>query len=135
MAKEALTSTIRLEYREDRILRITILPNSRIDIEQARLNWDTAARLTGNTRVAVLVDATAEHQVTRLAQEFAAEKSQHRIAHAVVTTSTITRLITTLYVALFRPAVPLKLFGDTQSAENWLRQQLLEEEMNERQAG
>jgi hypothetical protein len=133
MAKEALTSTIRLEYREDRILRITILPNSRIDIEQARLNWETAGRLTGSTRVAVLVNATAEHQVTRLAQEFAAENSQFRVAHAVVTS--ITRLITTLYVALFRPSVPLKLFSDMSSAEGWLRQQLLEEEMNERQAG
>ena len=135
MAKEALTSTIRLEYREDRILRITILPNSRIDIEQARLNWETAGRLTGSTRVAVLVNATAEHQVTRLAQEFAAENSQFRVAHAVVTSSTITRLITTLYVALFRPSVPLKLFSDMSSAEGWLRQQLLEEEMNERKAG
>jgi hypothetical protein len=135
MAKEALTSSIRLEYNDDRILRITILPNSRIDIEQARQNWDTAARLIETDRVAVLVDATAEHQITRLAQEFAADKSQFRVAHAVVTSSTITRLLTTLYVALFRPAVPLKLFSDFQSAETWLRSQLLEDEMNERKAG
>lgn len=135
MAKEALTSTIRLEYREDRILRITILPNSRIDIQQARQNWETAARLIGNIRVAVLVDATAEHQLTRLAQEYASEQSHHRVAMAVVTQSTITRLLTTLYVAIFRPAIPVKLFSSASAAESWLNQQLLDEEMEQRIAG
>ncbi|MCU0434480.1 MAG: hypothetical protein MUC87_13585 [Bacteroidia bacterium] len=135
MAKEALTSTIRLEYREDRILRITILPNARIDIQQARQNWETAMRLIGNVRVAVLVDATAEHQITRLAQEFAAEQSHHRVAMAVITQNTITRLVTTLYVAIFRPSVPVKLFSSPSAAEGWLRQQLLDEEMEQRIAG
>lgn len=136
MAKEALTSTSHMELGTDGILRITIHQGARFEMDQVILHYETAHRIAGKHNVPVLVDARAQHTVSRKAQEYAAEQSHTRLATAVVTNSPLTRLLTNIYVSVFRPVSPLKLFSSIESAEDWLRDLMLEQEFaqNDRKA-
>jgi hypothetical protein len=130
MAKEALTATSRMELGNDGILRIVVHKGARFELEQMIVHYEVAHRLAGKYRVPVLVDASAQHSISRKAQEYAAAQSHTRLATALVANNPLTRLLTNIYISVFRPVSPLKLFSSIESAENWLRDQMLEEEFS-----
>jgi hypothetical protein len=130
MAKEALTATSRMELGNDGILRIYVLKGARFELEQMIVHYETTHRLAGNHHVPVLVDARVNHSASRKAQEYAAAQSHTRLATALVTNNPLTRLLTNIYISVFRPVSPLKLFSSIESAEDWLRDIMLEDEFS-----
>ncbi|MGL4598636.1 MAG: hypothetical protein ACRCYO_14055 [Bacteroidia bacterium] len=122
MAKEALTSTISMSFSEDKILRITIFQNAHIDLEEAKANYAASGRMTGDEAVVVLVDARNDYTVTRRAQEYASTQAHLRIGTAVISENPFSRLLTNLYMLIFRPASPVRLFLSEESALEWLEE-------------
>jgi hypothetical protein len=126
MAKEALTSTVTMSFCEDRILRITIFPNAHIDLEEAKANYAASSRMTNGEPVLALVDARNDSTVTRRAQEYASSQSHLRLATAVISENPFSRVMTNLYLLLFRPVAPVRLFLDEETALEWLEEMRIE---------
>ncbi len=122
MAKEALTSTVSMSFCEDKILRITIFQNAHIDIEEAKANYASSYRITNGEPVLVLVDARNDSTVSRRAQEYASQQTHLRIATAVISENPFTRMFTNLYMLIFRPASPIRLFTNEENALEWLEE-------------
>lgn len=124
MAKEAVLETVLMSYGEDGILRIRINEGASIGLAQAKLQYDTIQRLCGDTKVPVLVDARANYSYSKEAEEFAAQHSGRRIATAVISSNTFTAVGLNLYLSIFKPSSPYKLFSSEDSALEWLNEQM-----------
>jgi len=116
-----MTAKFWLSYGDDGILRVRICEFAEIEAEDAVLYVENFARVAGSGPSLVLVDATASHTITREAQEYIAKHLPPRIATAVVTTNAISMMFTNLYVSLFKPANPVRIFKTEEDAVEWLR--------------
>jgi hypothetical protein len=128
MIKEAILSTVWMGYGDDGILRIRMLENALVDLDNIRLQYETIARLVGDKRVPVLLDARADFNTTREAQEYLAMKSDGRIATAVLTNNPVSRALINTYITVFRPVSPYKMFTEEDKAVGWLKEMLEKEE-------
>lgn len=124
MANEAVLETVTMSYGEDGILRIKIADGAVIGLTQAKLQFETIRRLCGDVKVAVLVDATASHSVTKEAQEFAAQNAGNRIATAVINGNALSIITLNLFQRIFKPASQFKVFSNETSALIWLREKI-----------
>lgn len=122
MAKEAMTAKYWLQLGDDGILRVKIREECFVNIEDIRLFYEAYERLTGEVPVPWLVDATKSYSITREAQEYGAAQSHRRLGMAVITHSTITRIMLNAYTTMFRPKSPLRVFTDEADAIEWLKQ-------------
>jgi len=127
MAKEAVLETVTMIYGEDEILRITINKGAVIGLEQVRLQFDTIRRLCGEKKIPVLVDARADHHITREAKEFAAHSDSNRIATAVVTSNPLGSIFINFFIRVFKPHSRYKSFFGFAEAELWLNLQVQNE--------
>lgn len=124
MAKEAVLETVLMTYGDDGILRIRINDGAVIGIAQAKLQFETIRRLCGEHKIAVLVDASTSHTITKEAQEFAANNVGNRIATAVINPNPFSKLTLNLFLGIFRPATPFKMFTSEEGAMKWLREKI-----------
>lgn len=123
MAKEAVLETVLMSYGDDGILRITINEGAIINLSQAKLQVETIHRLCGDGKLMILVDARANYSITKEAQEFAAQHNSNRYATAVVSSNQFTKVALNMYLSVFKPSRPYKLFSDEDEAVNWLKEQ------------
>lgn len=124
MAKEAVLETVLMTYGDDGILRIRINEGADITLAQAKLQLDTIRRLCGDKKVPMLVDARANYTTSREAHEFSAQQEGIRLATAVISSNQFTKMSLNLYLSIFKPSTPYKLFTNEQDALVWLREQV-----------
>lgn len=124
MAKEAVLETVFMTYGDDGILRIRINDGAVIGIAQAKLQFEMIERLCGENKIAVLVDGSASHTITKEAQEFAANNVGNRIATAVVNPNPFSKLTLNLFLGIFRPATPFRMFSNEANAMKWLKEKI-----------
>jgi len=124
MAKEAVLETVLMTYGDDGVLRIRINEGAAIGLTQAKLQSETIRRLCGTGKIAVLIDASANHTVTKEAQEYSAQNVGNRIATAVIHPNPISKISLNLYLSIFRPATPYKMFSSEERALIWLKQKI-----------
>lgn len=117
-----------MSYGDDGILRIEVKEGAVIDREEVKMQNETIERLGVVIPYVALVDARASFTITKAGQELSASYSNLRIATAVVTGNPVTRMLSNAYVALFKPAHPIKLFSSVSEAEGWLKKQLIANE-------
>lgn len=122
MSKEAILSTVWMGYGDDGILRIRMLENAYIDLDNIKLQYRTIQRLAGNKRLPVLLDARASFTTSKDAYEYLSQESAKRIATAVLTTNPLSKAVINTYVTVFRPASPYKMFTDEEKAIEWLKE-------------
>ena len=123
MAKEAVLETVTMSYGEDGILLIRIEEGAAIGIRQAKLQFETIRRLCGDGKILVLIDASANHTVTKEAQEYAANNVGNRIATAVINPNPFSKISLNIYLTIFRPQTPYKMFSNEEDAREWLLEQ------------
>ncbi len=123
MAKEAVLETVIMSYGDDGILRIKINESAVIGLPQARLQFETIRRLCGEGKILVLIDATSSHTVTKEAQEFAAQNVSNRLATAVINPNPFSKISLNLFLRIFRPATPFRMFSNEENACKWLLEQ------------
>jgi hypothetical protein len=124
MAKEAVLETVLMTYGEDGILRIRINEGAIIRLSQAKLQVETIKRLCGAGKIAVLIDASAAHTVTKDAQEYSANNVGNRIATAVLNSNPISKIGLNFYLKIFRPSTPYRLFSNEENAVKWLKDKM-----------
>ncbi|TND07451.1 MAG: hypothetical protein FD123_3229 [Bacteroidetes bacterium] len=122
MAKEALTSKYSIVYGDDGILRVKPKADVIVDLEDAIIYFEACERLTEGKRVPVLLDSTDDYTVSRKAQQYSSEKSKTRLATAVVSSSSFIQFTINLYVSVFKPATPIRMFSNEEEAIAWLKQ-------------
>ena len=113
-----------MEYGDDRILRISVIGDAVIGREEVKMQMETIERLGVEMPYAVLVDARKPFTITKEGQELSASYSHLRIATAVVTHNSVTRMLSNAYISVFKPVNPIKLFSDGKEAERWLIEQM-----------
>jgi hypothetical protein len=124
MAKEAVLESVSMSFGDDGILRIRINEGAVIGLAQAKLQHETIRRMCGEGKIPVLIDSRANYAVTKEAQEYAAANSGNRIATAVVGSSPLAKISLNLYLSIFRPLTPYKLFSTEEAAIDWLKEQV-----------
>lgn len=124
MAKEAVLETVLMTYGDDGILRIRINEGAVIGLSQAKLQFETIRRLCGDVKIAVLVDATLNHTVTKEAQAYAAQNVDNRIATAVINPNPFAKITLNIFLSIFKPATPFRTFTKEESALMWLKEKM-----------
>lgn len=124
MAKEAVLESVTMLLGDDGILRIRIKEGARINLAQAKLQYETIRRMCGDEKVAVLVDAASEHSVDKDAQQWAADNTDNRIATAVISSSPVAAITLNLFITLFKPKSTFKLFREEEKAMAWLHEMM-----------
>ena len=124
MSKEAVLETVVMSYGEDGILRIKINEGAVLGLSQVKLQMETIRRICGDKKIPVMVDARLNHTTTTEAKEYAAQNVGNRIATAVVSSNPINNISVNLYITLFRPVTPYKLFANEEKALGWLHEQM-----------
>lgn len=130
MANEAVLETVVMTYGDDGILRITINEGASIGIQQTRLQLETIRRICGDAKIPVLIDARASHHVSTEAKEFTAQNVGNRIATAVISSNPLTKISVNIFVSVFRPSTPYRVFSNEAKAEKWLSEQLIKSRLS-----
>lgn len=125
MAKEAVLESVTMLLGDDGILRIRINEGAVINLAQAKLQYETILRMCGEKRIAVLVDATGNHEIEKDAQQWAADHTSNRIATAVISSKPFASITLNLFISLFKPKSTFKLFRDEEKAMEWLRDMMI----------
>ena len=117
------TSVAEMFIDDDGILQIKMLDGVHITLEKVKEYFEVSHQLTHDTKVLVMVDNTLDYSITDDAKRYASSSValKNRIATAVVTNSVINRLMGSLYIKLYKPMVPTKMFYNEETALKWLK--------------
>ena len=120
---KVITSIADMYLDEDDILRIRILPGVDVTLDRMKENYEASLRLLEGRKALVLTDATAEYKITEEAKAFAAsdEAGRSRVALAYLTASITNKLMFNLYLKIYKPVVPTRMFSSEDAALRWLR--------------
>lgn len=91
-------------------------------LETARENITSIARLAGGARLPVLVDITDCKKIDLAARKYYAgpEPAVCQRAVALVTSSTVSRVLGNFFLGVNRPRFPVRLFDSQTKALDWL---------------
>lgn len=115
------TRTSDLWLDERGILHSRSKPGAAITLDDAKAEVAAGRKATGDRRVPLLVDLTAIASITREARQYFAAQ-ELTIAQAIVTRSSVGRVIGNFFLGLNRPRFPTKLFASEEAALEWLAQ-------------
>ncbi|MEX2231081.1 MAG: STAS/SEC14 domain-containing protein [Cyclobacteriaceae bacterium] len=94
-------------------------------LELARQTLKDLRQYIGNDKVCMLIDATHTSETSREIRDFAAEELP-KIAKAIalMSRSSLGKMLANLFFKLKAQPYPVKMFDDEQEAVRWLRQYL-----------
>jgi hypothetical protein len=117
------TSVAEMFIDDDDILHIKILPNAQITIEAVKECFSVTLELLSGKKALILFDGSEKYQLTEEAKAFSASKAvtETRIAIAFVTNSISNKVMFNLYLNVYKPAVPTKMFSSQKEGLDWLK--------------
>ena len=120
---KVVTSVSEMYIDDDGILRIKILPGAKMTIDTLKEYLETSSKLLNGKKALVLVDGSADYEITEEAKAYGSSKevTDTRIAIAYVTRSISNKLMFNLYLSVYKPAVPTKMFSSENSGLKWLK--------------
>lgn len=117
------TSTSLISVTPEGLLEVKFIDNDlKIDLEEAKAQYNAAMQLVGGRQMLVLVDARESiHELTKDAKEFIAKISEKK-AEAIVVKELHQRIIATFYLKVTVTIYnhPVKVFSDRDEAVKWL---------------
>lgn len=107
------------------ILRIELLENSEIDLDESKLMQQASLKITENKKFVALVDARARLVVTKESREWGStpEAQINMLAQAILVNSIANKLVGNFIIQFHKPAAKTRLFSDEASALKWLKEQ------------
>ncbi|MDZ4665701.1 MAG: STAS/SEC14 domain-containing protein [Bacteroidota bacterium] len=117
------TNTTLISVTPEGLLEVKFIDNDlKIDLEEAKAQYNAAKQLIEGDQMLVLVDARESiHELTKEAKEFIAQVSEKK-AEAIVVKELHQRIIATFYlkatVTFYNH--PVKVFSDRNEAVKWL---------------
>lgn len=127
------TKTSIICYNPDEgFLRVSSKPDSEIELEDAKHDFEVAAKLVNNTKLPVLADS---RQVTYHSKEVRAFYASKEMADsissmAILVDSLATKIIGNFFIKSSRPHFPTKLFTDETEAVKWLAKISMDKKVN-----
>jgi len=117
------TSIAEMHIDEDGILQIKIKKGAYLTLENIKEYYAETNKLLGENKALVLFDASAEYTITEEAKAFGQteEATKNRIAIAYITNSVTNKLVFNIYVKLYKPKVPMKMFSKKENGLKWLK--------------
>ena len=109
----------------DGIVRHSFHPGARLDLAAARSNLAAIVQVSQGRRRPLVADMVSLRSVTREGRQFyAGEEAVKAVACvALVAEAPVARAIGNFYLALHSPPLPIRLFGDLESALRWASSQ------------
>ena len=110
---------------EDGILRVRLLENAEIDIDESKLMQKKSLSMTQGKKFVVLIDARAEVVVSRESREWGSteEGQKNLIAQAIVVNTLANRIVGNFIIKFHKPIAKTALFTDERNALAWLIEQ------------
>ncbi len=110
---------------EEGILRVQILDNSEIDLEESKIMQKISLQITEDKKFVTLVDARVRVVVSKESREWgsSSEGQKNMLAQAIIVDSMANRLIGNFIIQFHKPIAITKLFSDETSAIEWLKEQ------------
>lgn len=117
------TSVAEMQLDDDGILIIKILPGAKMTLVAMKEYLEVSSKLLNGKKALVLFDGSVEYDITEEAKAFGASKEVQdtRIAIAFVTKSIANSLMFNLYLNVYKPQVPTKMFSSEEGGLKWLR--------------
>lgn len=116
------TSVAEMHIDDDGILQIRFFKGTTVTLEKIKEYYRVSNDLLGGKKALVLIDASEDYTVTDEAKAYGQteEATKNRIAIAYVTGSVANRIMFNLYLKIYKPKVPLKMFTSKEAALKWL---------------
>ncbi len=120
---KVITTVAEMFIDEHGILQIKILPNAQITIESVRAYFSATLEMLSGKKALILFDGSENYFITEEAKRFGSsqEVTDTRIAIAYVTNSISNKLIFNLYMNIYKPSVPSKMFSSKKAGLEWLK--------------
>lgn len=94
-------------------------------LEEAKKVWEEFTKIVNGRKVCMLIDVTNTSESTRETREFAAlEFPKYIKAIAMISSSSLGKMLANLFFNLKTQPYPTKMFSDEESAREWLKQYL-----------
>ena len=118
---------VTINFEEENILIIKILPNASIDLDVAKAIVEAAEEISGPAMHGNIVDIRDMVFMSRDARAYFAEQSKSNVvAVAILMKSLFHNALVNLYLDISGPAIPTKSFEKDIDAIDWLRTKLSE---------
>ena len=120
---KVITSVAEMHLDEDGILRIRILPGVNVTLLAMKEYLEASDKLLNGKKALVLFDGSEEYKITEEAKAFGSAEAvaNTRIAIAYITKSITNKLMFNLYLSVYKPTVPTKMFSSAESGIKWLK--------------
>ncbi len=107
------TSVAEMHIDEDGILRIKILPGANLTLDAVKEYFEATIQLLNGKKALILFDGSVDYTITEEAKAFGSsdEVVKTRIAIAYITKSITNKLMFNLYLTVYKPLVPTKMFS------------------------
>ncbi|UCH13564.1 MAG: hypothetical protein JSV22_10670 [Bacteroidales bacterium] len=116
-----------INFEEENILIIKILPNASIDLDTAKAIVEAAEEIAGSSMHGNIVDIREMVFMSRDARQFFADQTKSNvIAIAILMKSIFHNALVNLYLDISRPGIPTKAFEKDIDAIDWLREKLIQ---------
>lgn len=127
MSETATYEKFKCRILEDGIIENTILEGQNIEVKDVLKIKERNLQLANEKPYALLIISENYSTISKEAMELSASSSfkQITVAKALLVSSLPHRLICNFYIRVNKPAIPTKIFKDTNEAMNWLRMMLL----------
>ncbi|MCK4760935.1 MAG: STAS/SEC14 domain-containing protein [Candidatus Aminicenantes bacterium] len=108
---------------EDGIIRVSITPHTRINIEQIRELTRSYKQLSGHDQNRVLFDIAGIKTSDKKTRDYGASEEAAKLlkAAAIIAVSPLAKVTGNLFIKLGKPAYHAKLFTDEEKALAWLK--------------
>lgn len=114
-----------INFEEENILIIKILPNASVDLDTAKAIVEAAEEISGPDMHGNIVDIRDMVFMSRDARKYFAEQSKSNVvAVAIIMKSLFHNALVNLYLDISDPAIPTKAFEKDIDAIDWLRDKL-----------
>ncbi|MBC5772871.1 hypothetical protein H8S95_02260 [Pontibacter sp. KCTC 32443] len=110
-------------FIKDGILHFYYKEIENLDLGVAEACVNSRKEFTGNKDYPCLVDAISIKNFSKEARDyFANEGNEGIIANAILTNSTVIKMMANFYIIVNKPVNPTRMFTDKNSALEWLAQ-------------
>ncbi len=121
MAEETVLQSVLIVFGNDNILKVRIKDGVTIDLKQAKIINENMRRHAVNGKIPILIDARVSYNWDKDAQQYLADHSDFRLATAVLSNNSFSRLLTNTYMKIFKPSYPIRIFTNEEKAIKWLK--------------
>lgn len=130
--KRVKTRTCEIIFHEEEgFLRVSVLPEVEMNLEDARSDFEAARILANNTPLPILSDPRQLKSSTHEVRSFYASKelAENILAMAVLVDSLAIKMVVNFFIKFHKPHFPTRMFNKEAEALAWLKQYIRKQDV------